>query len=147
MTDIVEVFEGYCESLNWKFSYGDAANINLLDSDGLTDSIHFLLDPVTRLKIKSEYGGDTSQSFTGRFMLLVNSDYDNVYHTQRDTLAEEGKYEKNIKPLLVYDLQKFEDLIDCSDYTINNWEVVDAVDVLDANLDGVIVTYKLTIVD
>jgi hypothetical protein len=94
-----------------------------------------MLDPLTRVKNKSEYGGLIDTTFNSSFMLIKMSDLDEVYP---------NKYEKNIKPLLLL-LESFEDLVDCSDYQIINWSVIDAIDVLDGNMDGVIVTFSLKI--
>ena len=135
MTDLVGIFESYSDSLGWQFTYGNAANNNLLQTDLETNNIYFMLDPLTRVKNKSEYGGLIDTTFSSSFMLIKMSDLDEVYP---------NKYEKNIKPLLLL-LESFEDLVDCSDYQIINWSVIDAIDVLDGNMDGVIVTFSLKI--
>ena len=53
-----------------------------------------------------------------------------------------GKYEKNIKPLLV-NLELLENVIDCSQYEIESWSIVDAINALDVNMDGIIVTFRI----
>lgn len=147
MTDIVEVFSGYCDELEWNFSYGNAANLNLLRSNALTDDVYFLLDPVTRVKEKGQYGGTGLVTFNGSFMVVVKSTLDNVYHNQKEVNSSDGKYEKNIKPLLTDGLDSLESLIDCSEYQINNWSIIDVINALDVNLDGVIVTFEIQILD
>ena len=142
MTDLVEVLEGHANTLDWYFSYGNASNKNLLASDRESGKIYMLLDPVTRVKAKSEYGGNGEITFNGSFMLLVKSTIDNVYHNQKGVDKSEGKYEKNIKPLLD-DLQLLEDIIDCSNYQILSWSIIDVVNALDATTDGIIVTYSI----
>lgn len=146
MTDLVGVLEDYAVGLGWLFSYGNADNNNLLKSDRIADQIYLLLDPVTRVKAKSEYGGTGEIAFNGQFLLVVKSNLDNNYHNQKGQDKTTGKYEKNIKPLLD-SLEFLENIIDCSDYQIQTWSVVDIINALDANTDGVIVTYSLTILE
>ena len=67
---------------------------------------------------------------------------DNVYHKQGGNDKADGKYELNILPLLT-DLESFKDLIDCSQYEITSWVIIDAIDVLDVNTDGIVVTYTV----
>ena len=143
MTDIVGIFESYADTLGWSFSYGNKANNNLLQSDREVDKIYFLLDPVTRTKNKSEFGGNGVVSFNGQFLLVVKSNLDNVYHNQKGIDKTNGRYEKNIKPLLTQ-LELLENELDCSDYQINEWSIIDAVNALDANTDGVVVTFRVS---
>ena len=164
MVDLVGVLENNCNTLGWKFSYGNTANNNLLTSDLDSDLIYFLLDPVRRVKAKSEYGGQGEITFNGNFLLLVQSDMDNVMHTQKDvesttafeprvledggTVEENdciplnGKYEKNIEPLL-QKLELMENILDCSQYEITGWEIIDTINSQDFNGDGVVVTFSI----
>lgn len=163
MQDIIDVFEKYANELGWRLSYGNQANQNLLQSD-LTNDIYMLVDPIKRTKAFSEYGGSGYKSFEGSFLLVVKSNLDMTYYNQT---AEErfqnrvqnleggfleicepitqGKYNENIKPLLEQELPRLEELINCSDYQIMNWQVTDVTDVFDVNLDGLIVNYKLQV--
>ena len=140
MNDIVGVFNSYADSLDWNFTYGNKENQNLMQSDMEDGLIYFLLDPVTRNVLTSPYGGRGATEFTGSFMLVVKSDLDNTYN---GTSTKVGKYEKNINPLLTK-LELIKDIIECDNYTIENWSVVDVINALDVNLDGIIVTYKIS---
>jgi len=142
MTDIVGIFETHCTALGWKFSYGNASNQNLLRSDKVDGEIYFLLDPVTRNIAGSEFGGDGEVTFNSSFLLVVKSNLDNVYHNQKEVDKTTGKYEKNIKPLLT-ELATFKSLVDCSDYEVEEWSIVDAINALDVNTDGLLVTFKI----
>ena len=144
MTDFVQILEDHATSLGWGFSYGNAANTNLFRSDSIVDKIYLLLDPVTRSHVGSINGGIGETTFSGSFMLLVKSNLDNNYHNQKGQDKSSGKYEKNILPLLD-SLGSLKSLIDCSDVEIlsGGWVVVDAINALDANMDGVIVTYSV----
>ena len=143
MIDIVGILENYSGTLGWSFSYGNKANNNLLQSNKVENQIYFLLDPVTRTKNKSEFGGNGRISFNGQFLLVVKSNLDNVYHNQKDKVKTDGKYEKNIKPLLTQ-LELLENELDCSDYQIEEWSIVDAVNALDVNTDGLVVTFRIS---
>jgi hypothetical protein len=140
MVDLVEVIETHCNTLGWKFSYGNKSNQNLLKSNKL-DEITLLLDPITRSKEKSEYGGTGKITFSSSFLLVVKSNLDNVYYKQKESTT--GKYIENIKPLLT-SLELLEDILDCSDYEIEQWDIEDIVNALDVNMDGIIVTFKIS---
>jgi len=164
MTDIVGVFNGYTDTLGWYFTYGNKSNQNLLQSDMINDAIYFLLDPVTRSDVPSRFGGVAKTEFTGSFMLVVKSDLDNTYdNTNTDEMfrvsvlgdggvyeenvcnvtKKTGKYELNIKPLL-NKLELLKNIIECDNYNIDNWTIIDVIDALDVNMDGLIVTYKIS---
>ncbi len=168
MADIVDVFEQHANTLNWRFSYGDKKNRNLLKSNLITDEIYMILDPVTRLRGFSEFGGTGTVGFTGQFLLVVKSTIDQVYHNQTSEQEfrrrielqggtiynnsckdvneyREGKYTQNIQPLLNESLVELENLINCSDYQITNWSIIDVIDVLDVNCDGVLVTFNVSV--
>lgn len=142
MEDLVSVLETYCDNLGWSFTYGNKANNNLLRSDKECDKVYLLLDPITRDKAKSEYGGTGEVSFSGSFLLVVKSTLDNNYHNQKGQDKETGKYKKNIEPLLIQ-LELLENVIDCSQYEIESWSIVDAINALDVNMDGIVVTFKI----
>jgi len=145
MTDIVGIFRTHCTTLGWEFSYGNKSNLNLLKSDKAADKIYFLLDPVARTGEGSEYGSDGETTFNTEFLLVKKSNFDNVYDNQKGVDKADGKYEKNIKSMFEDEFFKFKKLIECSDYQTVNWKVIDAVNALDANTDGVLVTYNLKI--
>lgn len=144
MIDIVEVFEEQVTTLGWTFSYGNAANNNLLSSSLDVDEIYFILDPVTRVPLFTEFGSIESTTFNGQFLLVVKSTIDNNYHNQKGQDKATGKYEKNIKPLLEVELAKLQNYFNCSEHQITGWSIIDAINVLDVNTDGVVVTYSLT---
>jgi len=146
MNDIVPIFETQATTKGWKFSYGNSANNNLLASDQITDQIYLLLDPVTRNPIPSEFGGVSGYTFSGQFMLLVKSSLDNVYHNQKDQPKAQGRYEKNIAPLLD-EAMSLHSVFGCTDYEITKWSMIDAINVLDANHDGVVVTFGFRIIE
>ncbi len=143
MIDLVNIWRTQVESMSWKFSYGNTANRNLLSTGFETDKLYFLLDTITRDKDFGEFGGTGDVEFSGNFMLAKKSDLDNVYDNQKEVDYTDGKYEKNIRPIIETDLVTFEDYVNCSDYEITEWSFIDAINVLDENLDGVIVTFTV----
>lgn len=141
--DVVKYIQTEVEALGWTFSYGNKANQNLLESNKDLSEIYFLLDPVeTDEPNTSEFGGDGDITHTIRFMLMVKSDIDNVYFEQKNVELGKGKYDKNILPLKTQ-LKLFKDVIDCSIYERTGWRTVEGINILSANLDGLIVNTTL----
>ncbi len=141
MIDLVNIWRTQVESLDWYFSYGNVANRNLLSNGLESDKLYFLLDTITRDKDFGEFGGTGDVEFSGNFMLAKKSDFDNVYDNQKEVDYTDGKYEKNIRSIIETDLVLFEDYVNCSDYEITAWSILDEINALDENLDGVIVTF------
>lgn len=141
--DIVKYIEQEAEALGWVFSYGNSANHNLLESQKDLSQIYLLLDPVESNEPNvSEFGGDGDIDHTIRFMLLVQSELDNVYFEQRNKEEGQGKYDKNILPLKTQ-LKLFKDVIDCSIYQRTGWRTLETTNQLDVNFDGLIVNTVL----
>lgn len=169
--DIVDIFENHANTLGYRFSYGNRANQNLLQSDGLNENtVYMLLDPVRRTRLFSEFGGTGNRTYNGQFLLLVKSNLDNTYHNQSEgeeqftnrMMSSGGvvrpntcstfkeflsKYRKNIYPLLEEDLTALENLINCSEYNIESWEMIDAVNIMDVNYDGLVVTFTISVLE
>ena len=145
MIDLVNIWRTQVKSMGWKFSYGNEANINLLgDEDAFeADKLYFLLDTIKRDPEFSEFGGTGEVEFSGNFMLVIKSDLDNIYDNQKEVDYTEGRYEKNIRPIIETDLVLFQDYVNCSDYEITSWSILDGINLLDINLDGVIVTFTV----
>jgi hypothetical protein len=141
MQDIVKFFYDFSQTKNWIFSYGNQANQNLLQSDLATNQVYFLLDPVRRLKAFSEFGGSGYKSFEGSFLLVKKSKIDQLYFQSLSA----GKYGQNIEPMLRLRLPQLEDELNCSDYRIDSWSIIDVTDIFDINLDGIIVNYKISV--
>ena len=140
MADIVGVFNSHVDTLGWYFTYGNKENQNLLQSDMVTDAVYFLLDPVNRNPIPSKFGGVSVVEYTGSFLLVVKSDMDNTYGGDG---VKVGKYELNIKPLLTK-LELLKSSLQCDNYNVQAWSNTDIVNALDVNMDGLVVTYKVS---
>lgn len=142
--DIVDIFQDYANTLEWFFSYGNDENKNLIYSDLDTSKKYLLLDPVRRKKAFSEFGGSGISNYSGRFLLVVKSNIDQSYYKNEDGVLS-GKYIENIKPLINTEITKLEDLINCSDYRIDNWDLIDVSNLFDINLDGILVNFSISV--
>ena len=142
MTDFVQILQDHCTTLGWVFSYGNTANRNLFVSNTVVDEVYLFLDPVVRSNPGTENGGIGEVVFSGSFFICVKANLDQQYHNQKARAAATGKYESNILPLLTA-IAGLESNIDCSDMERTTWTVTDAVNVLDANMDGVVVDYSV----
>jgi len=142
MLDIVSIIQEKAESLGYKFDYGKKDWINLLRSDVEVGRIYFLLDPVKINPEKTKFGGFGKISCKGDFLIAVKSNLDNVIHQQKNQDKENGKYLKNVRPLLE-EIEKFFNLFSCDNFELIINEIVDIYNYLDVNIDGLIVTYTI----
>ncbi|TRX34958.1 hypothetical protein FNW52_12515 [Flavobacterium sp. ZT3R18] len=97
--------------------------------------VHLFVDPITIDSSFSDSGYET-KTYTGKYMLLVSSDIDEGY---------KDKFDNNIRPLITNSNQFVKDSILCSDYQINKFQTMEVINLFDFNLDGVLVTYSITI--
>lgn len=146
-----EIFENIASANGWKFDYGRQDFHNLMDDEALnqdeTKRYYLFCDPIESNQMFSRSGLPMNQiEYTGKMMLLVVSDLDQTYDTQLDTAKESGKHEMHIRPMLVkggpIDLL-LNDLICDYDVEIQTWRLTEVVNMLDNNMDGLIINYKL----
>ena len=144
MKDIVRILQDIATDKNLDYHYGKKAALNLLDGSVEPDKI-FLLHEFTNRK--SEYNNSgtkiTAANYEGKFFLVKHADYDQHYFAERAT-EETSKYTTNIEPLL----QVFEDIgnaLACLQAEVNQWDNIDVTDALDANMDGLLCSYKIRI--
>ncbi|MXN91286.1 hypothetical protein GR160_08595 [Flavobacterium sp. Sd200] len=144
MTDIVHILRNLAQDKNLHYYYGKKAALNLLDGTLETDKI-FLLHEFTNRK--SEYNSSgtkiTAANYEGKFFLVKHADYDLPYFAERNT-PETSKYTTNIAPLL----SVFEELgnaLACTGAEVAQWDNIDVTDALDANMDGLLCSYKIRI--
>jgi len=144
MKDIVRILQDIAASKNLEYHYGKKAALNLLDGALEPDKI-FLLHEFTNRK--SEYNSSgtkiISVTYEGKFFLVKHADYDQQYFAERAT-EETSKYTTNIEPLL----QVFGSIgnsLACLDAEVTQWDNIDVTDALDANMDGLLCSYKIRI--
>jgi len=142
--DIVRIFENICTGLSYKFHYGNKSHLNLIDQNGNLEpnKIHLLLFPPTR---KNKNTNDSSRTFNGNFFFLMPDNFSQDYYNNTNSSETENKYESKIEPL-INALSSLElQLQYCENIDIIQFDSIDAVDVLDANLSGLWVTYQFKV--
>lgn len=144
MSDLVSFFESVCTTNSFHFSYGNASNKNLLKNTE-ADKTYFLLDPLRRLKSFGEFGGEGESVYNGFFFLGVQSTIDKRYYNQSGDPDGNGKYREYILPLLNGSLKTVENALNCGDYEIRSWDITEAINQLDVNLDGLGVSFQIAI--
>jgi len=143
---LVEKLRQITEALEWNFHYGrrDFNNLVEIDSDN-EEVIHFILDPVTRSPKYSNTGGYLNYSiYSGYFMILTKSDFDQVYDNQKEINSTDGKWITNIEPKIRNHFASLEHSIICDeDLQIVSFNITDIINVFDENMDGILVNYTL----
>lgn len=129
-----EILQQIALNNDYIFSYARQDFQNLYD-EMTTDKIHLFVDPITQDTSFSDAGTETN-TYSGKFMLLVSSDIDEDY---------EQKYTNNIKPLMVDAVQAIKNELICGEVTINKFTQVEVINLFDFNLDGILITYSITL--
>lgn len=133
-----EILKALAAASGWVFEYGRRDFQNLHDAAEQKEVSHLFLDPVQISKNRSDSGQVESITYSGNFMLLYSSDIDEESY--------EYRYENYIKPILEGQIGVIEnDLVCVQEATIEQWQIVEVINMFDYNLDGVIVTYRTTI--
>lgn len=140
--DLVRIIETECQASCIKFHYGNKSHLNLIDQGGdlEPDKTHLLLFPLRR----GLYERNTnSRVYNGNFFLVRPDHFAQNYYNETDADNCESKYESKIEPL-IKELNAMElKLQTCYDLDIVSFESVDAVDVIDANMSGLWVTFQI----
>lgn len=123
-------------SLNeWVFSYARRDFQNLFNETEQKDKVHLFLDPVEISDVMDEYGDVERKIYSGSFMLLLSSDFDEATY--------DYKYLNYIEKLKV-DLTTLKESLTCTyKAKITNWKTIEVVNIFDYNFDGVIVNYQI----
>lgn len=161
MKDIVRHFEEISQANGWIYTYGTMSALNLkmnkphaYDTDGnviLDESIYMLAEPTVRRYGMSTGGNSnlSTVSFTGAVMIVQQSKHGMPYFAEQNTdpalyeaQTSESKYAIHVEPLLnlVAGMIKY---FVCQDLSIISWEVVDWIDYLDENRDGIMIRYVI----
>lgn len=129
-----DFFKDAAESNGWVFEYGRSDYQNLYNQEISGGTVHLFVDPIV---IDSSFSdaGNESQTYSGKFMMLLSSDVDEQY---------QDKYNDYIKPLINTSLQNFKDELVCGEMTINKFQMMEVINLFDYNLDGVLVTYSIS---
>lgn len=146
INDVVSKFESLTTSIfGGIFAYGSESHLNLIEGD-MSDNIHLLLFPVQRRAVFNGLILSVHEvEYTGKFLLVVPSDFANHYYNEGDGLPADSKYTLNIKPLISNWVELGNQLASCEGYDVINWSNVDAINVLDANKDGLWCNFTIRI--
>lgn len=142
MADLVRILETFCASNDVQFHYGNKSHLNLIDagSDLEPNKIHFLLFPLRRGNFI-----DNGRIYNGNFFYVKPDNFAQEYFNETDGDNLQSKYKTCIEPLIT-SLDAFEKKLKwCENIDILSWESVDAVDVLDANMSGLYVTFQFKV--
>lgn len=144
MADLVRILEAYSNANDIIFRYGSKSHLNLLEGrEELTeDKVHLLLFPVRRALFSRS---DSARVVSGSFFLVMPDNMDRHYFNEREQLVEESKYALKIEPLNIY-AQSLQIYLDsCGELDVLTFDSVEAIDVLDANVTGLFITYQFRV--
>ena len=142
MADLVRILETFCASNDVQFHYGNKSHLNLIDSnsDLCPDKIHLLLFPLRRGNVI-----DNARVYNGNFFYVKPDNFAQEYFNETDGENCESKYNTCIEPL-IKSLDSLEQKLKwCEDIDIVSFESIDAIDVLDANMSGLWVTFQFRV--
>lgn len=142
--DIVRILQQAAQGHNLIYHYGKKAALNLLEGSAEANATYLLHEFTNR---KSEYNSSGTKiiaaNYEGKFFLVKQSDFTQQYFAEADN-TQPGKYASNIEPLLTV-FQSIGNSLACSGYGISQWDNIDITDALDANMDGLLCSYKIRI--
>lgn len=125
------------ETSDWNFVYGRSDFQNLDDAERDEVKLHLFLDPVKIRKKRNDQNEIESRTFSGTFMML--------YSSSIDELTYEERYKEYIKPIIEGRIDEIEENLTCEhEVKFEEWVSDEIINVFDYNLDGIIVTYKIT---
>ena len=142
--DIVKQIELICDDLSYKFHYGNKSHLNLIDQNGQLEpnKIHLLLFPPTRQK---KVFDDDSRVYNGNFAFVLPDEFAQDYYNNTNSSETQNKYDTKIMPLIDL-LEAFETRLEyCDEMDVQQFNSIDLVDYLDANLTGLWVTYQVKV--
>lgn len=119
---------------NWIFTYARHDYQNLVNDVDNTDKIYLFLDPVQTSNEFDEYGDLQAISYSGSFLLLKSSEFDEGY---------EERYISHIKPLIDSALKSITDSLSCTSVGIQSWNTTEVINLFDMNMDGIVVKYTV----
>lgn len=144
MIDVVTLFNDAADTLGFDFDFGTKAMTNLLASNSVSDTVYLRLESPVRWSRDIETYGIGTASASGRFLLVVKSNLDNVMYKQKGKNKAVTKYVKNVLPLLEATDNLLKEIINCSEIEVTTWSMTDGYNMLDSNTDGLIVEFSLT---
>jgi hypothetical protein len=144
MKDIVRILHDLADTHQLEYHYGKKAALNLLDGTLEADKI-FLLHEFTKRKSNYNTSGTKIEAtdYEGKFFLVKHADYNLHYYAEAGT-PETSKYTTGIAPLLTT-FEALGNSLACLEAEVSQWDNIDVTDALDANMDGLLCSYKIRI--
>ena len=144
MKDIVRILHDLADTHRLEYHYGKKAALNLLDGTLEADKI-FLLHEFTNRKSSYNTSGTKIEAvdYEGKFFLVKHADFNRHYYTEVGTV-ETSKYTTGIEPLLTT-FEVLGNSLSCRQAEVSQWDNIDVTDALDANMDGLLCSYKIRI--
>lgn len=137
-----EIFEQIATDLGWNFEYSRTDFQNLRMNEPGDFQNYLFVDPIERGTIRGEGGGLEARVYSGKFMILRNSDLDEEYD---DSAGGDGKYQRYIQDLITeIETGDFYNEISCAYSLRSEMSAIEVVNVFSDNFDGILVTYKFT---
>lgn len=132
-------FEQIAQDNDWFFSYGQQEYINLEETD---KEMRLYIQPIEETPVYSPMNNIESTTYSGRIMLLVKSNLDDMYDAQLQNDKNLGRYEAHIKRCK-QELSKITSPLLCSGYQIKQWKIMELINMFDENTDGVLVNFSI----
>ena len=129
-------YKNLAEINGWHFEYSREDFQNLIDEEN-DNKVFLFVDPIVTDSKFSDVGNETI-TYSGKFMILLNSDIDEDY---------KEKVEHYINVVKTEYLQVIKDELACDEYQINSFKTLEVINLFDQNLDGVLVNYSITLLD
>lgn len=133
-----EIVKAIAAAHGWVFVYGRKDFLNLYDEIEQKNVSHLFVEPSEISDNDNDMGIVESKTYSGYITFLYSSDIDEASY--------EDRYDKYIKPILDGDLATLKHEIRCGqEVLITQWKTTEVINVFDHNLDGLILTYNITI--
>lgn len=132
-----EILSAIASVNGWTFEYARRDYQNLYDELEV-GQVCLFLDPVTISVNFGDYNDRLSRVESGSFLLITASDVDDESYNK--------KYVDHIKPLIDNYLSAIYSSVSCDGtLTLTSWSITEVINVFDYNLDGVLVSFSVTI--
>lgn len=142
--DLVRIIEDICTDLGYQFHYGNKSHLNLIDQNGelAPNKIHLLLFPITRGRVNKD---TSSRIVSGNFFFVMPDEFAQDYYNNTTSSETSDKFTTKIEPLIT-SLDGLQDRLDyCENVEVIQFQSVEVVDILDANLSGFWVTFNVEV--
>lgn len=134
-------FQEIATEHNWYFDYG-RKDFHNLETAPNGQEFYLFLDPIEETKKFDDFSNEENTTYSGRFLLVLKSDFDRTYNDQSKNNEDEGKYQLYIKRCKE-ELKKIPQAFMCDDIYIKQWKIYEVINELSDNFDGVLVNYVI----